>query len=279
MSFIARSSLFAQTTRRALSTSTTKMSNYNVQLILSQSPAMLPALPYPSDALEPHISKAIMELHHSKHHQTYVTNLNKVSPLNHTPRSAPIEPVLTDHIPACVPDGDYVNRKLSPPTLTDQAVEDYASAVSSKDIKKQIQLQSAIKFNGGGHINHTLFWENLAPVKESQFPESGPLADAVKASFGSLDNLKKEVNAAALGIQGSGWAWLGYYASTKSLEAVATANQDPLLGYTALLGIDLWEHAFYLDYKNVKAAYLEAIWKVINWKTVEARLTASGAKL
>ncbi|SCV73187.1 BQ2448_7112 [Microbotryum intermedium] len=236
MSFIARSSLFAQTTRRAFSTSATKMSHYNVQSILSQSPATLPDLPYPYDALEPSISKAIMELHHSKHHQTYVTNLNK-------------------------------------------AVEDYASAVSAKDIKKQIQLQSAIKFNGGGHINHTLFWENLAPVKESHFPETGPLADAVKASFGSLDNLKQEVNAAALGIQGSGWAWLGYNASTKSLEAVATANQDPLLGYTALLGIDLWEHAFYLDYKNVKPAYLEAIWKVINWKTVEARLTASGAKL
>ncbi|SCZ94618.1 BZ3500_MvSof-1268-A1-R1_Chr12-3g04001 [Microbotryum saponariae] len=269
MSFIARSSLFAQTTRRAFSTSATKMSNYNVQSILSQSPATLPDLPYAYDALQPFISKTIMELHHRKHQLVYIG-------LEHAPLAPPRWPT----------EGDLASRLMAQTYVTNlnKAVEDYASAVSSKDIKKQIQLQSAIKFNGGGeyptgHINHTLFWENLAPVKESQFPESGPLADAVKASFGSLDNLKKEVNAAALGIQGSGWAWLGYNASTKSLEAVATANQDPLLGYTALLGIDLWEHAFYLDYKNVKPSYLEAIWKVINWKTVEARLTASGAKL
>ncbi|GAA5821253.1 hypothetical protein JCM11251_004537 [Rhodosporidiobolus azoricus] len=194
-------------------------------------PATLPKLPYAYDALEPSISGAIMELHHSKHHATYVANLNK-------------------------------------------AMEDLQSSLQAQDIKKQIALQAAIKFNGGGHINHTLFWENLAPTSNGggQFPSSGPLADQVQKDFGGLDGLKKALNAAALGIQGSGWAWLGYNPTTKTLEVVSTANQDPLLGYVPLVGIDMWEHAFYLDYKNVKPAYLDAIYNVINWKVAEERL-------
>ncbi|GAA6004691.1 superoxide dismutase [Rhodotorula paludigena] len=193
--------------------------------------AVLPQLKYGYEQLEPAISRQIMELHHSKHHATYVANYNK-------------------------------------------AFEDIQAAASSSDIKKQIALQAAIKFNGGGHINHSLFWENLAPTANGggEFPSSGPLADQVKADFGGLDGLKKAVNAAALGIQGSGWAWLGYNPTTKKLEAVSTANQDPLLGYVPLVGIDMWEHAFYLDYKNVKQSYLDAIWTVINWKEAEARL-------
>jgi len=160
-----------------------------------------------------------------------------------------------------------------------QATEDLAAAAT--DVKKQIALQSAIKFNGGGHINHSLFWENLTPPTsaEAQFPASGPLADAVTKSFGSVDALKAEVNAVALGIQGSGWAWLAYNPKSKALEAVATANQDPLIGYTPLVGIDLWEHAFYLDYKNVKPDYLKAIWTVVNWKEAEKRFVEGGAKL
>ncbi|KAK4057303.1 Superoxide dismutase [Mn], mitochondrial [Microbotryomycetes sp. JL221] len=160
------------------------------------------------------------------------------------------------------------------------ATEQLQSAVQQDDIKKQIALQAAIKFNGGGHINHSLFWENLTPQSKSKFPESGALADQVKADFGSLDELKKVVNATALGIQGSGWAWLAYDSTTKKLTAVSTPNQDPLLGLTPLLGIDMWEHAFYIDYKNVKQNYLDAIWTVVNWETVANRLAAgSGAKL
>ncbi|GJN87400.1 hypothetical protein Rhopal_000349-T1 [Rhodotorula paludigena] len=192
--------------------------------------------------------------------------------------------------PAVLPELPYAYDALEPaissaiiPTDTDdafagvpprQAFEDIQAAASSSDIKKQIALQAAIKFNGGGHINHSLFWENLAPTANGggEFPSSGPLADQVKADFGGLDGLKKAVNAAALGIQGSGWAWLGYNPTTKKLEAVSTANQDPLLGYVPLVGIDMWEHAFYLDYKNVKQSYLDAIWTVINWKEAEARL-------
>ncbi|GAA5855571.1 hypothetical protein JCM8547_007893 [Rhodosporidiobolus lusitaniae] len=202
-----------------------------VRMSFNKIPATLPQLPYAYNALEPSISGTIMELHHSKHHATYVANFNK-------------------------------------------AVEDIQAAAQAQDIKKQIALQAAIKFNGGGHINHSLFWENLAPSSQGggQFPSSGPLAEQVEKDFGGLEGLKKAINAAALGIQGSGWAWLGYNPTSKKLEAVTTANQDPLLGYVPLLGIDMWEHAFYLDYKNVKPAYLDAIWNVINWKEAEARL-------
>ncbi|TKA58447.1 hypothetical protein B0A53_00186 [Rhodotorula sp. CCFEE 5036] len=206
-------------------------------------PAVLPQLAYPYNALEPAISAQIMELHHSKHHQTYVTNLNKA-------RSVPSLPC---------------------------AQEDYTTATQAQDIKKQIALQAAIKFNGGGHINHTLFWENLAPQSSGggQFPSSGKLYDQVQQDFGGLDGLKKAVNTAALGIQGSGWAWLGYNPQTKKLETVTTANQDPLLGYVPIVGVDMWEHAYYIDYKNVKATYLDNIWSVINWKKAEERLASA----
>ncbi|KAK4703702.1 superoxide dismutase, Fe-Mn family, partial [Phenoliferia sp. Uapishka_3] len=200
--------------------------------------ATLPPLPYGYADLEPAISEAIMTLHHTKHHATYVANLNK-------------------------------------------AEADYGAAIQSQDTKKQIALQSAIKFNGGGHINHSLFWENLAPHKAGggAIPTSGPLFEAVKESFGSFDELRSASDATALGIQGSGWAWIVYNPQSKRVEVVATANQDPVLGLTVLVGIDLWEHAFYLDYKNVKPDYLKAIWSVINWKKAEERLVAGGAKL
>ncbi|KAI5478136.1 manganese and iron superoxide dismutase [Pseudohyphozyma bogoriensis] len=184
------------------------------------------------------VSEQIMTLHHTKHHQTYITNLNA-------------------------------------------ATENYSAAVQAADVKKQIALQSAIKFNGGGHINHSLFWENLAPIKEGggAFPESGPLADAVKAAFGSVEELKKAADAAALGIQGSGWAWIVYNPTTKLVEVISTSNQDPVTNATVLVGIDMWEHAFYLDYQNVKPNYLKAIWTVINWKEAERRLVAASSKL
>ncbi|KIM24480.1 hypothetical protein M408DRAFT_331729 [Serendipita vermifera MAFF 305830] len=186
----------------------------------------LPDLPYAYDALEPHISKQIMELHHSKHHQTYVTGLN--------------------------------------------AAEDgYAKATTTQ---QKIGLLAAIKFNGGGHINHSFFWKILAPTSSGggKFSD-GKLKSAIEKDFGSVEAFKKEFNAKTAAIQGSGWGWLGYNTSTKRLEITTTANQDPLLApYVPIIGVDIWEHAFYLQYKNVKPDYLNAIWNVINFKQAES---------
>jgi len=186
----------------------------------------LPKLPYAYDALEPHISAEIMELHHTKHHQTYVNGLNA-------------------------------------------AEEAYFKAPSTRE---KIALQMALKFNGGGHINHTLFWKNLAPVKEGGGKlKDGKLKQAIERDFGSVGAFKKQFNAATAAIQGSGWGWLAYNPTTKILEIVTTANQDPLLAHVPIIGIDIWEHAFYLQYKNVKVDYLDAIWNVVNFEEAEAR--------
>ncbi|KAG6865151.1 hypothetical protein C0991_004834 [Blastosporella zonata] len=196
----------------------------------------LPDLPYSYDALEPFISKQIMELHHKKHHQTYVNALNA-------------------------------------------AEAAYAKASTPKE---RIALQAALKFNGGGHINHSLFWKNLAPSSEKKgnggVLKDGPLKDAILDAFGSLETLKKEFNTTTAGIQGSGWGWLGLNLSTKRLEITTTANQDPLLSHVPIIGVDIWEHAFYLQYLNVKADYLNAIWSVINFEEAEKRFVeAKGA--
>ncbi|VDB96719.1 unnamed protein product [Peniophora sp. CBMAI 1063] len=200
----------------------------------------LPALPYSYDALEPYISKEIMTLHHTKHHQTYVNALNAA-------------------------EGAYA--KASTP-------------------KERIALQAALKFNGGGHINHSLFWKNLAgSAKEGKGHggelKSGALANAINQKWGSLDAFIKEFNTTTAGIQGSGWGWLGYSPSNKTLEVVTTANQDPLITHVPIIGVDVWEHAFYLQYKNVKADYLNAIWNVIDWQEAEKRFTEAtgGSKL
>ncbi|KAH7928021.1 manganese superoxide dismutase [Leucogyrophana mollusca] len=187
----------------------------------------LPELPYAYNALEPYISEDIMKLHHTKHHQAYVTGLNT-------------------------------------------AEESYAKAPSTKE---KIALQAALKFNGGGHINHSLFWKNLSPANaDGGKLESGALKSAIERDFGSVEEFKKKFNAATAAIQGSGWGWLGYNSSTKKLEIATTANQDPLLSHTPIIGVDIWEHAFYLQYHNVKADYLAAIWNVINFKEAEKRL-------
>ncbi|KAJ7184701.1 manganese superoxide dismutase [Mycena filopes] len=197
----------------------------------------LPDLPYAYDALEPYISKQIMTLHHTKHHQTYVNALNA-------------------------------------------AEASYAKASTPKE---RIALQAALKFNGGGHINHSLFWKNLAPSSakggSGGVLKDGPLKKAIDEQFGSLDNLKKEFNAATLGIQGSGWGWVGFNPTTKRLEIATTPNQDPLLTLVPIIGVDIWEHAFYLQYLNVKPDYLNAIWNVINFDEAEKRLTEGSAKL
>ena len=191
----------------------------------------LPKLPYAYDALEPVISKEIMEIHHTKHHQGYVTNLNNA----------------------------------------EKALE---AAQAKGDITAQIALQSGLKFNGGGHLNHSIFWTNLTPVSSSQKPTSGPLLDAIKESFGSIDNLIQEFNKKAVAVQGSGWGWLGYNKTLKKLEIATTTNQDPLEATTGLVpvfGVDVWEHAYYLQYKNARAKYLEEVWKVANWEDISTR--------
>jgi Fe-Mn family superoxide dismutase len=155
----------------------------------------------------------------------------------------------------------------------------YAKASTPKE---RIALQAALKFNGGGHINHSLFWKNLAPANAGGgvLPD-GPLKAAIDKTFGSVDSLKKEFNAATAGIQGSGWGWLGVHNTTKTLEIVTTPNQDPLLTHYPIIGVDIWEHAFYLQYKNVKADYLTAIWHVINFEEAQTRYleATSGSKL
>uniref|UniRef100_A0A182UC02 Superoxide dismutase n=1 Tax=Anopheles melas TaxID=34690 RepID=A0A182UC02_9DIPT len=189
----------------------------------------LPDLPYDFGALEPVICREIMELHHQKHHNAYVTNLNA-------------------------------------------AEEQLQHAVAKQDVSKIIQLGNAIKFNGGGHINHSIFWKNLSPDRSDP---SAELQKALNRDFQNMENFKKEMKAAAVAVQGSGWAWLGYNKKTKLLQIAACPNQDPLeatTGLIPLLGIDVWEHAYYLQYKNLRPNYVDAIFDVINWKDVSERL-------
>jgi len=193
----------------------------------------LPELPYSYGALEPAISGQIMEVHHAKHHQTYVNGLNNFE------------------------------------TQT-------AEALAKGDVKTAISLQRGLNFNGGGHINHSLFWKNLAPTSQGGGQlDSGELRSAIDRDFGGLEELKSKFNAALAGIQGSGWGWLGYNAQNGRLDIITTANQDPLVSHTPIIGVDAWEHAFYLQYKNDKATYFKNIWNVINFEEAEKRLVAA----
>lgn len=154
------------------------------------------------------------------------------------------------------------------------AEKSFAEAQSNKDVKSQIALQAALKFNGGGHINHSLFWKNLAPAQsaEAKYPKGSPFDQAVERDLGGFENMKKEVSAATAGIQGSGWGWLALNSKNKRLEVITTPNQDPVTPpHVPLFGIDIWEHAFYLQYKNVKPDYLNAIFNVINWSETAKR--------
>jgi len=141
------------------------------------------------------------------------------------------------------------------------------------DPSKLIALQSALKFNGGGHVNHSIFWKNLAPKTQTSEAPGGLLLKDIENTFGSFESFKSKLSTACAGVQGSGWGWLAYNPSTGRLEITTMANQDPLVitGMIPLLGIDVWEHAYYLQYKNVRPDYLKAIWNVIHWKDVEAR--------
>ncbi|KAL1838635.1 hypothetical protein VTK73DRAFT_4274 [Phialemonium thermophilum] len=196
--------------------------------------ATLPDLPYDYGALEPHISGRIMELHHSKHHQTYVNGLNS-------------------------------------------ALESIAEAEAKGNAAAAASLAPLLNFHGGGHINHSLFWENLAPSKNGGGGEpEGNLKKAIESDFGSFETFKNKMNTALAAIQGSGWAWLVKDKQSGTLGLVTRANQDPVTGpLEPLLGIDAWEHAYYLQYENRKAEYFNAIWNVINWKTVASRFEKS----
>ncbi len=197
----------------------------------------LPALPYASDSLEPHIDKATMEIHHGKHHQAYVDNLNKAI------------------------------------AGTD------AEKLSIEDICKNIsKYPAAVRNNGGGHYNHSLFWTILSG--DGGGAPSGELATAIDDTFGSFDELKKKLQEAGATRFGSGWAWLVVDESGK-LQVTSTPNQDnPLFDIaevkgTPILGIDVWEHAYYLKYQNKRPGYLEAIFNVINWDEVAKRYAAA----
>jgi len=154
------------------------------------------------------------------------------------------------------------------------ASEQLAAAESKQDIQGIIALQPLINFHGGGHINHTLFWENLAPSKKGGGGEpEGKLKTAIETSYKDFASFKTKFNAALAGIQGSGWAWLVKDNETGQVLIRTYANQDPVVGkFTPLLGIDAWEHAYYLQYQNKKAEYFNAVWDVVNWKAVEGRL-------
>ncbi len=190
----------------------------------------LPKLPYAHDALEPHIDKATMEIHHGKHHNAYVTNLNKA-----------LE---------------------SDAALAAKSLDDLVKGIGS--------AQGAVRNNGGGHWNHSMFWTWMAPGKGGA--PSGKLGDALKASFGSFDDFKAKFEAGGVGRFGSGWVWL--VAAGGKLEIVSTPNQDnPLMdGKHPVFGVDVWEHAYYLKYQNRRPDYLKAWWNVANWDEIAKRL-------
>merc|ERR1711982_22751 len=153
-------------------------------------------------------------------------------------------------------------------------------AVAKNDVSTVIGLNGALKFNGGGHLNHSIFWQNLCPGGSGE-PE-GALAEAITRDFGSFQNMKDKLSASTVAVQGSGWGWLGYNKASGKLQIAACPNQDPLeatTGLVPLFGIDVWEHAYYLQYKNVRPDYVKAIWQVANWKDIAARFSAWSVKI
>ncbi len=196
----------------------------------------VPPLPYAYDALEPHIDKATMEFHHDKHHQAYVTALNAA--LDGTP--------LAD-------------------TPIDQLLSDLSRVPADK--------LTAVKNNGGGHYNHTMFWENMSPDGGGE--PGGGLADAIGSTFGSFADFQAKIKETGIKQFGSGWSWLIHDGS--SLQIVGSANQDNPIseGKTPLLGVDVWEHAYYLKYQNRRPDYIDAWWNVVNWDKVAERFAAA----
>jgi Fe-Mn family superoxide dismutase len=196
-------------------------------------PFTLPALPYPNDALEPHIDARTMEIHHTKHHQAYVNNLN-----------AAIEKA---------------------PELANKSLDDLMRGINGVPEA----VRAAVRNNGGGHWNHSMFWQIMSPKGGGE--PSGKLAEGITTAFGDFAKFKEQFAAAATGRFGSGWAWL--ISDGGKLSITSTPNQDnPLMeGKTAILGLDVWEHAYYLKYQNRRPDYIAAWWNVVNWDAVAKR--------
>lgn len=194
----------------------------------------LPDLPYTYDALEPVISKEIMELHHGKHHKAYVDNLNKA-----------LE---------------------SYPDLQNKTAEEL---LMDLNVMPE-EIRTAVRNNGGGHVNHSMFWQIMAPNAGGE--PKGALAEEIAKTFGSFADFQNKFNETGAKRFGSGWVWL-VKTKTGTLEIISTANQDNPMseGLTPIMGNDVWEHAYYLQYKNVRADYLKAWWNVVNWQEVEKR--------
>lgn len=197
----------------------------------------LPALPYAFDALEPHIDAKTMEIHHDKHHQAYITNVNKALESAPELASKSVEELLANNC-AIVPEA----------------------------------IKTAVRNNGGGHYNHSMFWNLLSPSGGGA--PVGNLAQAITGAFGSFDAMKEKFNAAATTRFGSGWAWL--VKSGSAIEIISTANQDcPLMeGKFPVIGLDVWEHAYYLKYQNRRPEYISAWWNVTNWAEAEKRFNS-----
>jgi Fe-Mn family superoxide dismutase len=193
----------------------------------------LPKLPYPYDALEPHIDARTMEIHHTRHHQTYVNGLN--------------------------------TALEKAPDFQGKSVEELLTGINT--VPEAIRI--AVRNHGGGHANHTMFWHIMGPRQGGE--PKGRLADAIKSTFGGFDKFKEQFTAAATTRFGSGWAWL--VTAQGKLEVLSTANQDnPLMdGKTPVLGLDVWEHAYYLKYQNKRPDYIGAWWNVVNWEEVGRR--------
>ena len=220
-----------QTSARSYSRTATTSQSY-IKSTLELKPATLPELPYALDALEPTISAEIMEIHHGKHHNAYVTNYNLLLPqLQEAEKNG----------------GDLA--------------------------------LGGLEFNLGGHINHDIFWTNLAPAGQGGGgAPTGDLGAQIEKDFGSFDAFKSEFSSKSVAVQGSGWGWLGYDKASSTLKVETRPNQVPLhetTGLVPLLGVDVWEHAYYLQYKNVRPDYVAAIWDVINWGNVAERFAAA----
>ena len=202
-------------------------------------PYSVPDLAYPFDALEPHIDARTMEIHHDKHHAAYVTNLN-----------------------AALEGTEWIDRPIE-------------AVIANLEILPE-DKRAAVRNNGGGHANHTLFWEIMGPNGGGE--PTGDLASAIDATFGSLDELKTQVNDAGVKRFGSGWSWLVWDGT--GLAVLSTPNQDsPIMeGKTPLLGIDVWEHAYYLNYQNRRPDYLAAWWNVVDWDAVAAKLEGARSR-
>merc|ERR1712226_114998 len=202
--------------------------------IRSFTKAVLPDLKFDYAELEPHLSAEILELHHAKHHQTYINNYNMMS-------------------------------------------EQLGEAKEKGDEETIQKLASPIAFNYGGYVNHIIYWENMSPNGGGECPEGG-LRDAIIKDFGSIENMQQQLSARSIGVQGSGWGWLGFDNKSDKLVIATTPNQNTLEGdhgFKPLIGIDVWEHAYYLQYKNVRPDYVKKFWDIIDWNDVMNKYEAA----